>query len=109
MKILICIKQVPDSEGIITIGDSCREIDFVGSYRMNRFDEFALEEALRIGERMPVESIDALSVGPARTESTIRKALEMGASSGIHILTEGTGGSDDCRDAGISFGLFRHL
>lgn len=88
MKILVCIKQVPDSEGIITINASCRGIDFEGPYRMNRFDEFALEEALRIGEKLPVQSIDALSVGPARAESTIRKALEMGASSGFHIITE---------------------
>ncbi|MEA3470837.1 MAG: electron transfer flavoprotein subunit beta/FixA family protein [Thermodesulfobacteriota bacterium] len=88
MKILICIKQVPDPEGIITIGESASWIDFEGPYRMNRFDEFALEEALRIREQISVESIDALSVGPARAESTIRKALETGASRGIHILTE---------------------
>jgi electron transfer flavoprotein beta subunit len=88
MRILVCIKQVPDSEGFITINESTGWIDFEGSYRMNRFDEFALEEALRIGEKMPVDSIDALSVGPPRAESTIRKALEMGASRGIHIITE---------------------
>jgi electron transfer flavoprotein beta subunit len=88
MKILVCIKQVPDSEGTITINDSCRWIDFQGPYRMNRFDEFALEEAFRIGEKMPVQSIAALSVGPARAESTIRKALEMGASRGVHIITD---------------------
>lgn len=89
MKILVCIKEVPDPEGIITIDPSRPRIDFEGNYRMNRFDEFALEEALRIRERIPVESIDALSVGPARTERTIRRALELGASEGIHILTEG--------------------
>lgn len=89
MKILVCIKQVPDSEGALSISNSGKGIDFEGTYRMNRFDEFALEEALRIREKMPVESIDALSVGPARGESTIRKALEMGASRGIHIITEG--------------------
>jgi len=88
MKILVCIKEVPDSEGTIRINDSCRRIDVEGPYRMNRFDEFALEEALRIGEKMPVQSIDTLSVGPARAESTIRKGLEMGASRGIHILRE---------------------
>jgi electron transfer flavoprotein beta subunit len=88
MKILVCVKQVPDSEGIITIDESTGWINFEGHYRMNRFDEFALEEALRIREKMHVESIDALSVGPARAESTIRKALEMGASRGIHILTD---------------------
>jgi electron transfer flavoprotein beta subunit len=89
MKILVCIKQVPDSEGVISISDSGKETVFEGPYRMNHFDEFALEEALRIREEMPVETIDAVSVGPARVESTIRKALGMGASRGIHIFTEG--------------------
>ncbi|MBN2538772.1 MAG: electron transfer flavoprotein subunit beta/FixA family protein [Deltaproteobacteria bacterium] len=89
MKILVCIKQVPDSEGVLSISNSGKGTEFEGTYRMNHFDEFALEEALRIRENMPVESIDAVSVGPARIESTIRKALEMGASRGIHIITEG--------------------
>ncbi len=90
MKILVCIKQVPDSEEIIRINESSGWIDFEGGYRMNRFDEFALEEAVRIGETISVETIDALTAGPSRAESTIRKALEMGASRGIHILTEET-------------------
>jgi electron transfer flavoprotein beta subunit len=89
MKILVCIKQVPDSEGAISISNSGKGTEFEGTYRMNHFDEFALEEALRIREKMPVETIDAVSVGPARVESTVRKALEMGASRGIHIFTDG--------------------
>jgi electron transfer flavoprotein beta subunit len=91
MKILVCVKQVPDSEGIITIDDAGTWIRFEGTCRMNRFDEFALEEALRIREKINVETIDALSVGRREVSSTIRKALEMGASGGIHIVTEDEG------------------
>jgi electron transfer flavoprotein beta subunit len=58
---------------------------------MNRFDEFALEEALLIRERRPDTLVHALSVGPERVRSTLRRALGLGADHGIHILnpTEG--------------------
>jgi electron transfer flavoprotein beta subunit len=55
---------------------------------MNRYDEFALEEALRIRESSPGSTVDALSVGPERVRKTIRKALEMGADHGIHVIEE---------------------
>ncbi len=55
---------------------------------MNRFDEFALEEAVRIGEEIPGTEIEAISVGPGRVVSTLRKALERGAAAGTHILVE---------------------
>ncbi|HPQ42756.1 MAG TPA: electron transfer flavoprotein subunit beta/FixA family protein [Syntrophales bacterium] len=89
MKILVCVKQVPDSDGAISISTSESRVVFEGTYRMNRFDEYALEEALRIREKISVETIDIVSVGPVRVESTIRKSLEMGASRGFHIFIEG--------------------
>ncbi|MBN2283385.1 MAG: electron transfer flavoprotein subunit beta/FixA family protein [Deltaproteobacteria bacterium] len=87
MRILVCIKQVPDLEGLLNIDETRRRILFEGTYRMNRFDEFALEEALKIREERPVETIDVISVGPPRVTETLRKALGMGASRGIHVHT----------------------
>jgi electron transfer flavoprotein beta subunit len=55
-------------------------------FRMNRFDEFALEEALIIKETLPGTLVDALSVGPERVSATVQRALGMGADHGIHIL-----------------------
>jgi len=90
MKILVCVKQVPDTDNIVRIDDSKTWIEYHEKtcFRMNRYDEYALEEALRIREKYPETSIDVISLGPARVESTIRKALEMGADNGIHLLTE---------------------
>lgn len=88
MKILVCVKEVPDQAGLVTIDESGREVRFQGTWRMNRFDEYALEEALRIRESTPLETIDALSAGPPRTASTLRRALELGATEGFHIVTE---------------------
>lgn len=88
MKILVCVKQVPDSGETLTIDDASGWIDYGRStvFRMNRYDEFALEEALLIRESQPDTVVHALSVGRERVESTLRRALEMGADHGIHIL-----------------------
>jgi electron transfer flavoprotein beta subunit len=88
MRILVCVKQVCDPDGPIRIGASGQEIEAIPDalFRMNRFDEFALEEALRIREKFPGTRIDALSAGPERAAQTVRRALEMGADEGIHIL-----------------------
>lgn len=88
MEILVCIKQVPDNEGAIALNDKSTWITSGGAFRMNRFDEFALEEAIRIGEEIPDTGIEVVSVGPERVVSTLRKALERGATAGTHILVE---------------------
>jgi electron transfer flavoprotein beta subunit len=89
MKILVCVKQVPDTEALIKIDDSEKSI-VQGpsmSFKMNRFDEFAMEEALQIREARPGTTIDAISVGPEGVSTVIKRALGMGADHGIHILT----------------------
>lgn len=90
MKILVCVKQVPDSTQTVSIDTYGSRITYHEScvFRMNRYDEFAVEEALRIRERFPVSSIHVLSIGPDRVRKTIQKALEMGADHGIHIRHE---------------------
>ncbi|MBN2032022.1 MAG: electron transfer flavoprotein subunit beta/FixA family protein, partial [Deltaproteobacteria bacterium] len=55
-------------------------------FRMNRFDEFAVEEALLIKESLSGTLVDALSVGPERVSFNVQRAMGMGADHGIHIL-----------------------
>jgi len=88
MKILVCVKQVLDPESVIGISASGKWIEAAPGalYRMNRYDEFALEAALRMREAFPETHIDALSAGPARAAQTVRRALEMGADEGIHLF-----------------------
>ncbi|MCX5856622.1 MAG: electron transfer flavoprotein subunit beta/FixA family protein [Deltaproteobacteria bacterium] len=90
MKILVCVKQVLDADGPVRIDASGKWIEEAPAarFRMNRFDEFALEEALRIREGFPGTRIDALSAGPARAAQTVRRALEMGADDGIHLFLD---------------------
>ncbi|HNU93178.1 MAG TPA: electron transfer flavoprotein beta subunit/FixA family protein [Spirochaetota bacterium] len=89
MKILVCVKQVPDSESVIEITDSGEWIaEDRLVFRMNRFDEYAVEEALALRESFPDSSITAITVGPKRAESTARRAMEMGADRGVRIPHE---------------------
>jgi electron transfer flavoprotein beta subunit len=89
MNILVCVKQVPESEATYTIDESSQWIR-TGSgaeFIMNRYDECAVEEAVRIKEASPEISIDVLSIGPSRAEAVIRRAIGMGADNGIHVVT----------------------
>ncbi len=89
MKILVCVKQVYDSPETLVFDESAGKVTFGPHtiFRMNHYDEYALEEALRIRERLGDAVVDALSVGPPRVGKTIRRALELGADQGIHVQT----------------------
>lgn len=91
MKILVCIKAVPDPESFIVIDDSQNWIIPSDLFKMNRFDESALEEALSIRDRYKSVGLDVLSVGPENSKDVIRRALGMGADAGIHIFCDAGG------------------
>jgi electron transfer flavoprotein beta subunit len=58
---------------------------------MNRFDEFAVEEALQVKSRFPATRVDAVSLGPQRAGLTLKRAMGMGADCAIHLLMPDTG------------------
>lgn len=86
-KILVCIKQVPDSESL-TVPDSDsqwikrhRNVD----YRMNRYDEYALEEALAIREAESDTEVHVITAGPESAVKVIKRSLGIGADKGFFI------------------------
>jgi electron transfer flavoprotein beta subunit len=93
MKILVCVKQVPEPGSVIGIDDSERWIRAEKSttYKMNRFDEFAVEEALLIRQAFPGTRVDVLSVGPDRAAMVVKRAIGMGADNGVHMAIEDHG------------------
>lgn len=95
MKILVCVKEVPDlgPDTEIKIDDSTGWIreDDSSRYMMNRFDEFAVEEAIRIKEIIPDSTVDALTIGQERSQAVVRRAMGMGADHGIHMLNDSKG------------------
>ncbi|MBC7693387.1 MAG: electron transfer flavoprotein subunit beta/FixA family protein [Methylotenera sp.] len=86
MNIFVCIKQVPDTETKIKLNADATGIDSAGiKWIMSPFDEFAVEEGLRLKEKNAGSTVTVLSAGPARVVDTLRTALAMGADNGIHI------------------------
>lgn len=88
MKILVCVKWINDPVTVPEIDDL---VEIVRQkrpfgYRVNRYDEYAIEEASRIKDAMPSTRIDALTVGPPECSEALVRALGMGADHGIHIL-----------------------
>ncbi len=94
MNIVACVKQVPDTEAQIKVKPDGSGIDEGGiKWVMNPYDEFGVEEALRLKEKNGGE-VTIVSVGPARAMETIRTALAMGADKGIHICDPAFDGAD---------------
>jgi len=89
MKILVCVKQVPDIERIVVRdgSDGLAALDISGEFRLNHFDEFAVEEAVRIKETMVGAHIDVITVGPERAAEVLKRPMGMGADDGIHLRT----------------------
>ena len=86
MNIYVCIKQVPDTETKIKLSADGNWIDTTGiKWIMSPFDEFAVEESLRLKEKNPGSTVTVVSAGPSRAVETIRTALAMGADNSIHI------------------------
>jgi electron transfer flavoprotein beta subunit len=85
MKIAVCIKQVPTREWQPRLTDDktwIREQD--ASFEMNEPDAYALEEALRLREKLSGEVV-VCSAGPVRVQQVIREALARGADRALHV------------------------
>ena len=87
MKIYVCVKHVPDSAATITVRDGGR-IDENITFLLNPYDENAVEEAVRIGERRPGTEIVAVTVGRRDAARTLQSALAMGADRGILVVVD---------------------
>ena len=98
MKILVCVKQVPDSwaEKKLT---PAKVLDRESADAvLNDLDEYAVEEALRIveanGGAEAGHTITLLSMGPERAQEALRKGLSMGADNALHVKDDALAGSD---------------
>lgn len=86
MKSLVCLKQVPDTETQIKVNPDGTGIVTEGiKYVINPYDEFSVEEALRLKEKFKSGEVVILSIAPDRGTEAIRTALAMGADKGIHV------------------------
>ena len=95
MKIVVCVKQVPDTEAEKRLLPDTLTVDRESSNPvLNEMDEFAIEEALQLAEKHDGSTVTVLTMGPDGADAAVRKALSMGADSGILLTDPALAGSD---------------
>ncbi len=88
MKILVPVKRVVDYNVKIRVKSDGTGVELANvKMSMNPFDEIAIEEAIRLKEKGVATEIIAVSIGPTKSQETIRTALAMGADRGILVET----------------------
>src|SRR5437588_7044100 len=84
MKIAVCIKRVPDSETRVKIAADGKSLDEAGvKFILNPYDEFAVEEGLRLKEKAGTGEVVVIALGPPAAQETIRTALAVGVDLGV--------------------------
>ncbi len=91
MNTIVCIKRVPDSATRVRIAPDGKSLDPGGvKFVLNTYDEFALEEAIRLKESAGEGTVTALTLGPAEAAETLRTALAMGADEAVLLESDGS-------------------
>ena len=107
MKIAVCIKQVPTRDWQPRLNDARTWIrDADATYEMNEPDAYALEEALRLKEKVGGEVV-VCSAGPARVSQVLREALARGADRALHVQDDGLAAGDAFMVAGALAGSMK--
>jgi electron transfer flavoprotein beta subunit len=85
----VCVKQVADTETRVKVGPDGKSLDPAGvTWIPNPYDEFAIEQALRVKEQAGAGEVVVLSLGGPGVPTAIRSALAMGADRGVHLKSD---------------------
>lgn len=113
MKIVVCVKQVPATESRLSLTADGKDITRSGlNYVVNPYDEFAVEEALRIKERLGAGEVLVLSLRPhaaQKPEEALRTCLAMGADKAILLSDPAFEGGDSFTTALVLATALRRL
>jgi electron transfer flavoprotein beta subunit len=98
MNIVVCVKYVPDATADRRF-EADNTVDRVGvDGLLSELDEYAVEQALQLKEKLGDDAgetvVTVVSVGPDNAADAIRKALQMGADKGVHVVDDAIAGSD---------------
>ena len=95
MNIVVCVKYVPDATADRKFEED-NTVDRVGvDGLLSELDEYAVEQALQIKEKAGDDTeVTVLAVGPEQATDAVRKALQMGADKGVHVVDDAIAGSD---------------
>ncbi|WLQ40040.1 electron transfer flavoprotein subunit beta/FixA family protein [Streptomyces laculatispora] len=94
LRIVVCVKYVPDATGDRRFADDLtldrEDVDGL----LSELDEYAVEQALQIADGADEAEVTVLTVGPEDAKDALRKALSMGADKAVHVEDDGLHGSD---------------
>jgi electron transfer flavoprotein beta subunit len=86
---VVCIKQVPDTETRVKVAADGRSLDPSGvTLILNPYDEFAVEQALKVKEQLGAGEVVVMTVGSTGVQTTLRNVLAMGADRAVHLKTD---------------------
>jgi electron transfer flavoprotein beta subunit len=92
MKLAVCLKQVPSTETKIRINTGTNRVDLSEvEWIINPYDEYAIETALRLKEKLPGTTVTAVTLGPERSRTALKTALAMGVDEAVHVQTDDAG------------------
>lgn len=94
MKIIVCVKQVLDTAAKIRVKDGAVESEGIPRI-LNPYDEYAVEEAIRIRERQADTEVALISVGPESFRDVLRTGLAMGADRATLLMDDAFDGLDN--------------
>ncbi len=110
MKVVVCVARVVDTSEPLPLmpGKAALEEDGL-RHMLNPADEHALEEGLRLKDRIPGSDVKAISMGPPQNESVLRRCLALGADKALLLWDEAFRGSDTLATARILGVAIREL
>jgi len=111
VKIVVTVKQVPDTNAEKAFDPATKRLNRSAIENvLNPFDEYAIEEALRIKEAAGADStVTILTMAPQKGVDIVRKALGMGADNAAMLSDEAIGGSDTMATAYLISQALKHI
>src|SRR5436305_6956207 len=94
MKILVLMKQVPDTAAPISVSKNAVDASKIDKYAPSPYDEYALEQALQVKDKDAATKITLVTLGPARVREMIMQGLAMGADDAVIIKSDGAADLD---------------
>jgi len=109
MKIVVCVKYVPDTASRVKIAPDARGVDLSDiTFVVNPYDEFAVEEALQIKERVGGQ-VTVVGAGAERSTAGLRTCLAMGADSAVLVQDDSLESPDSLVSGTVLAAVCREL
>ncbi|MDR2860399.1 MAG: electron transfer flavoprotein subunit beta/FixA family protein [Elusimicrobiota bacterium] len=109
MNIIVCIKQVPNTTDVKIDHETGRlKREGVESI-INPFDEYAIEEAVRLKEKIAGSKVTVITMGPPQAESALREAISRGADEAVLVCDRAVGGADTLATSYALSSAIKHL